>query len=150
MFRNITRALSASSKTTASAVAKSTSKIPDLTPLKLDSIGSESLYSVVSIYNKKYLVTKGDKIILPFKLRDAEVGDLLVLNQVLTLGSPQYTYHDKSGIPQETFDIQAKVVEITREPYYEVIRKKQRCRRKKTIPVENFQTHLMINELKLK
>ncbi|CAH2355006.1 54S ribosomal protein L49, mitochondrial [[Candida] railenensis] len=144
--RTFQGALSLSSRRLASTSAKI---VPDLVPLKLDSIGSQSLYSVISIYNKKYLVTKGDKIILPFKLKDAEVGDSLIFNQVLTLGSPQYTYHDAKGIPQEAYNIQAKVVEITREPYYEVIRKKQRCRRGKTIPVEPYQTHLMINELKL-
>jgi large subunit ribosomal protein L21 len=133
----------------APAAATTTATAAATAPLKLDSIGLQSLYSVVSIYNKKYLVTKGDKIVLPFRLRGAEVGDRLVFNRVLTLGSPQYTLHAAEGIAPELYDIQARVVEITREPYYEVVRKKQRCRRSKTIPVEPFQTHLMINELRL-
>ena len=125
-------------------------QIPDLTTMKLDSIGSDSLYAIFKLHNIPYLVTKGDKIVLPFKLKEAEVGDLLILNDVVTLGSPEFTYNDDSGIPKELFDLKANVVEITREPYYEVYRKKQRCRRLKTFPVQNYQTILMINELKLK
>lgn len=125
-------------------------QIPDLTPLKLDSIGSDSLYAIFKLHNIPYLVTKGDKIVLPFKLKEAEVGDLLILKDVVTLGSPEFTYNDDRGIPKELFDLKANVVEITREPYYEVYRKKQRCRRLKTFPVQNYQTILMINELKLK
>lgn len=141
----IIRTLSGTSQTT--PISK---QIPDLTPLKLDSIGSESLYAIFKLHNIPYLVTKGDKIVLPFKLKEAEVGDLLILNDVVTLGSPEFTYNDDSGIPKELFDLKANVVEITREPYYEVYRKKQRCRRLKTFPVQNYQTILMINELKLK
>jgi hypothetical protein len=96
------------------------------------------------------MVTKGDKVYLPFKLNKAAVGDTLVLNDVVTLGSPDYTCNDDSGIDSSLFDLKASVTEITREPYYEVYRKKQRCRRLKTFPVEPYQTVLTINELKLK
>lgn len=97
-----------------------------------------------------YLVTKGDKIYLPFKLKNALVGDELVLNNVTTLGAPEFTYNDDAGIPSLAYDLRASVVEITREPYYEVYRKKQRCRRLKTFKVEPHQTVLMINELSLR
>lgn len=134
---------------TASQVSPNSKAIADLTPLKLDSVGSNSLYAIFKLHNIPYLVTKGDKVVLPFKLKEAEVGDLLILNDVVTLGSPEFTYNDDKGIPKELFDLKANVVEITREPYYEVYRKKQRCRRLKTFPVQNYQTILMINELKL-
>ncbi|KAF6061891.1 hypothetical protein FOB64_006462 [Candida albicans] len=95
-------------------------------------------------------VTKGDKVYLPYKLKNASVGDVLNLNDVVTLGSPQYTLNMKEGISPELFDLKASVVEITKEPRYQVTRKKQRCRTTKTTQVEPFQTVLMINELKLK
>lgn len=123
--------------------------IPDLTALKIDSNGSKDLYAVFKLHNMPYLVTKGDKVVLPFKLKNVEVGDLLVLNEVITLGSPEFTYQDNKGIPVELFTLNASVTEITREPYYEVYRKKQRCRRLKTFPVQNHQTIITINELKL-
>lgn len=152
MFRYAAkRTLLSSNRVFSANLATSTAAaIPDLSAMKLDSNNSQDLYSVVKIYKKPYLVTKGDKIVLPFKLKDAEVGDLLILNEITTLGSPQYTYQCDNGIPQEVCEVLAKVVEITKEPYYEVVRRKKRCRRRKTIPVEPFQTHLMINELRLK
>lgn len=96
------------------------------------------------------MVTKGDKVYLPFKLKNAQVGDSLILNDVVTIGSPDYTYNDESGIDPQLYELKASVTEITREPYYEVYRKKPRCRRLKTFPVEPHQTVLTINELKLK
>lgn len=125
------------------------SRVPDLTPLKLDSNGSRDLYAVFRIHNMPYLVTKGDTVVLPYKLKNAEVGDSLVLNDVTELGSPEYTFKNNDGISPELYQLRAKVTEITREPYYEVYRKKQRCRRLKTFKVENHQTMLTIDELKL-
>lgn len=126
-----------------------TSQVPDLTPLKLDSNASDNLYAVFRIHNIPYMVTKGDQVVLPYKLKNAEVGDLLILNDVTMLGSPDFTYKDNKGIAEELFNLRANVVEITREPYYEVYRKRQRCRRKKTFPVENHQTILRIDELRI-
>lgn len=124
--------------------------LSDLTPLKLNSNGSNHLYAVFKMHNMPYMVTKGDKVYLPFKLKNAQIGDSLVLNDVVTIGSPDYTFNDENGINPELYELKASVTEITREPYYEVYRKKQRCRRLKTFPVEPHQTVLTINELKLK
>ncbi|KAL6450402.1 MRPL49 54S ribosomal protein L49 [Candida maltosa Xu316] len=121
-----------------------------LSTLKLSSNGSRDLYAIFKLHNLPYLVTKGDKIYLPYKLKGAAVGDVLNLNNVTTLGSPNYTLHSKDGISQEFFKLTAGVTEITKEPKYEYIKKQPRCRRKKTVRVEPFQTVLTINELKLK
>lgn len=130
-------------------------EIPSQTPidnfnlLKFDSNGSKNLYAILRIHNIPYLVTKGDKIILPTKLKGVKVGDQLDINKVTTLGSPNFTFNDNNGINRELYNLKLNVVEITREPYYEVYRKKQRCRRLKTFPVENFQTVLSVGELEL-
>lgn len=124
---------------------------PEKSPLLILKFNSAAtnLYAVFRLHNMPYLVTKGDRVVLPFKLKGAEVGDQLRLSDIITVGSPDYTYNDKNGMPKEWVDLRANVVEITREPYYEVYRKKQRCRRLKTFPVQPHQTILMINELKL-
>lgn len=124
-------------------------KSHDLTPLKLDSNGCRNLYAIFRLHNMPYLVTKGDRLVLPFKMKDAEVGDTLLLNDVTTLGSPEFTYNNSQGISEDLYDLKASVVEITKEPYYEVYRTKRRNRRVKTFPVQNYQTILMISELKL-
>lgn len=58
----------------------------DLTPLKL----SNELYAIFRIHNRPYLVTKGDTVTLPFKLKQAEIGDILNLEDVTTIGSRNY------------------------------------------------------------
>lgn len=121
--------------------------VDNLKYLKLDSIGSNSLYAILRLHNIPYLVTKGDKIILPTKMKGVQVGDQLDINKVTTIGTNNFTYNDENGINPTLYTLKANVVEITREPYYEVYRTKQRNRRIKTFPVENFQTILMINEL---
>lgn len=143
-----------SSDARSSSIASSSINSPPslaslLSILKLDSVASNYLYAIFKLHNMPYLVTKGDKVYLPFKLKKATIGDELSLNNVVTLGSPEYTYNDDKGIPVHAYDLKATVVEITREPAYEVIRKRPRCRRARRILADNFQTVLVINELKL-
>lgn len=145
---NATRLYSVANASTTTTIT-TTSSSP-LSTLKLSSNGSRDLYAIFRLHNLPYLVTKGDKVYLPYKLKNASVGDVLNLNDVVTLGSPQYTLNMKEGISPELFDLKASVVEITKEPRYQVTRKKQRCRTTKTTQVDPFQTVLMINELKLK
>lgn len=123
--------------------------VPDLAPLKFDSNGSQDLYAICKIHNMPYLVTEGDRVILPYKIRNHEVGDVLKLSNVTTIGSRNFTYNNLEGVPEEAFHLTATLAEITREPKYQVYKKKQRCRRLKTVDVEPYQTHLVINELKL-
>lgn len=129
--------------------AASQSKVSDLAALKFDSNGCSELYAVCKIYNIPYMVTKGDRLVLPYKIRNHKVGDLLKLSEVTTIGSRNFTYNDDKGIPETAYELTATLAEITREPKYQVYKKKQRCRRLKTVDVEPFQTHLVINELKL-
>lgn len=146
VLRSSTRQLS-SSLPLRNAVAHT--KVADLAPLKFDSNGSADLYAVCKIHNIPYMVTKGDKLILPYKIKDHKVGDVLKLNNVTTIGSRNFTYNDDTGIPESAYELTATLAEITKEPKYQVYKKKQRCRRLKTMDVEPFQTHLVINELKL-
>lgn len=149
MFQSVVKASRSTALRSMSVSTRPSISKSDLLPLKINSNGSDHLYAIFKLHNMPYLVTKGDKVYLPFKLKNAEVGDQLVLNNVTTIGSPDYTYNDSEGIPKNLYNLKANVVEITKEPYYEVTRTKQRCRRLKTFPVQPFQTVLMINELKL-
>lgn len=117
--------------------------------LKYDSCGCDNMYAIFKIHNIPYLVSKGDKIYLPYKLKNVEVGDILKLNNVTTLGSPNYSYNDKNGISEDKYVLKATIVEITRAPSRELIKKTPRCRRVKTVLISIFQTVLMITELKL-
>ncbi|SCU78737.1 LAME_0A05578g1_1 [Lachancea meyersii CBS 8951] len=83
----------------------------DLTPLKL----SNELYAVFRIHNRPYLVTKGDKVVLPFKMKQAEVGDVLDLNDVTTIGSRNFKIVD-SPLDTSLYQLKATVLEKTKRP----------------------------------
>ena len=76
---------------------------------------SNELYAVFRIHNRPYLVTKGDKVTLPFKLKQAEVGDVLNLNDVTTIGSRNYKIVDNPLDPT-LYTIKATVLEKTKRP----------------------------------
>lgn len=124
-------------------------EVVDLKLLKFDSIGQEYLYAICRINNIPFLVTRGDRIILPYKIKNHEVGDVLNLNNVTTIGSRNFTFNREEGIPKSAYRLTATLAEITREPKYYVYKKKPRCRRLKTVEVEPFQTHLVIDQFKL-
>lgn len=116
----------------------------DLTPLKL----SNELYAIFRIHNRPYLVTEGDKVILPFKLKQAEVGDILNLNDVTTLGSRNYKLVD-DPIDPSLFTIKATVMEKTKRPMR--IREVTKRRNRKVRHAINKAdlTVLRISEIKL-
>ncbi|CEP63624.1 mitochondrial 54S ribosomal protein bL21m LALA0_S08e06876g [Lachancea lanzarotensis] len=83
----------------------------DTTRLKL----SNELYAIFRIHNRPYLVTKGDKVILPFKMKQAEVGDVLNLNDVTTIGSRNFKIVDNPLDPS-LYQLKATVLEKTKRP----------------------------------
>ena len=84
----------------------------DITPLRL----ATDLYAVFRIHNRPYLVTEGDKVILPFKMKQAEVGDTLKLTDVITLGSRNFTLKD-DPIDPSLYNLKATVIEKTKRKF---------------------------------
>lgn len=116
----------------------------DLAPLKL----SNELYAIFKIHERPYLVTKGDEVILPFRLNRAEVGDTLNLTDVTTIGSRNYKLVD-SQIDPSIFTIKAVVLEKTKRAYQVREVTKRRNRRVRHAVNKADQTVLRISELKL-
>ncbi|KAH3670570.1 hypothetical protein OGAPHI_001085 [Ogataea philodendri] len=121
------------------------STVPDLTPLKYE----QDLYASLRVHNRPYLVTKGDEMILPFRLKHAQVGDVLNFNDVTTIGSRNYTFHLKEAIDPSIFTIKAVVVEKTKKPMYVKEITKRRDRHVRHVPVKHDYTVLRVSELKL-
>ncbi|CEP22256.1 unnamed protein product [Cyberlindnera jadinii] len=118
--------------------------VPDLTPLKLEG----DLYAVVKVHNNPFLVTKGDKMVLPFNLKTAEVGDVLNFHNVTTIGSRNYTFVDEPISP-ELFTIKATVLEKTKLPMRVTEKTKRRQRIVKHAISKPHRTILRVTELKL-
>lgn len=127
-----------------SVTTEAAGKYNNLAPLKL----SNELYAVFKIHERPYLVTKGDKVILPFKLKHAEVGDTLNLTDVTTIGSRNYKLVD-NPIDPNIFTIKATVLEKTKRAYQVREVTKRRNRRVRHAVNKADQTVIRISELKL-
>lgn len=124
-------------------VAQSKAQI-DLNPLKL----SNELYAILRIHNRPYLVTLGDRVILPFKLKQAEVGDILNLNDVTTIGSRNYKVVDYP-IESSLYTLKATVLEKTKRAFQVREVTKRRNRKVRHAKSKGDLTILRISELRL-
>lgn len=116
----------------------------DLKPLKL----SNELYAVFKIHNRPYLVTKGDKVILPFKLKQADIGDTLNLTDVVTLGSRNYRLVDYP-IDSSLYTLKATVLEKTKRAFEVREVTKRRNRKVRHATSKGDLTVIRIAELKV-
>ncbi|CAI4044582.1 hypothetical protein SUVZ_10G1050 [Saccharomyces uvarum] len=117
---------------------------PDTTPLKL----SNELYAVFKIHNRPYLVTKGDRVILPFKLKQAEVGDVLNMTDVTTIGSRNYKLVDHP-IDTSLYTLKATVVEKTKRAFQSREVTKRRNRRVRHANSKGDLTILRVSQLSI-
>jgi ribosomal protein L21 len=127
-----------------SILEKVTLKNADLTPLKLES----DLYAVIKVHNNPFLVTKGDKVILPYNLKHAQVGDVLEFYDVTTIGSRNHTFTD-TAIDPSLFSIKAIVLEKTKLPMRVTKVTKRRQRKVRHAISKPERTILRVTELKL-
>ncbi|KAK9478216.1 ribosomal protein L21-like protein [Lipomyces japonicus] len=110
-------------------------------------LGQNNLYAVFRIHTNQYLVSIGDKITLPYRLRDANIGDVIRLTQIETLGTRKFTWKGEPFINDDRVVVRARVVEETKEPLRVKIRKQQRTRRTKHITSKHTYTVLTISEI---
>ena len=116
----------------------------DTTPLKL----SNELYAIFRIHNRPYVVTEGDKVILPFKMKQADVGDVLNLTDVTTIGSRNYRLVD-DPIDQSLYSLKATVLEKTKRKYRVREVTKRRNRKVRHAVSKGDLTIIRISELKV-
>ncbi|EJS43140.1 mrpl49p [Saccharomyces arboricola H-6] len=130
----------ATTSNTGNTVTKSPNM--DTAPLKI----SNELYAVFKIHNRPYLVTKGDRVILPFKLKEAEVGDVLNMTDVTALGSRNYKLVDYP-IDSSLYTLKATVVGKTKRAFQTREVTKRRNRRVRHANSKGDLTVLRISEL---
>lgn len=116
----------------------------DITPLRL----ATDIYAVFRIHNRPYLVTEGDKVILPFKMNQAEVGDILKLSDVTTLGSRNFTLKG-DPIDPGLYNLKATVIEKTKRKFEIREVTKRRNRRVRHAKRKGDLTVLRINMLEV-
>ncbi|KAL7274015.1 hypothetical protein RUND412_003100 [Rhizina undulata] len=128
-------------------------------PPPLDSAPHESLmrlpalkaqpshYITIHIHSVPFLVTVGDKVQLPFRMKEVTVGDTLRLTHASVLGSRDYTIKGTPYIDEKLFECRAVVIEETSEPMRIKKKTKRRQRRTKTVKSKHRFTVLRISEL---
>ncbi|KAH3900672.1 mitochondrial 54S ribosomal protein bL21m SCDLUD_003670 [Saccharomycodes ludwigii] len=123
---------------------------PNIPSVNLKSLKlSNELYAIFKIHNRPYLVTEGDKVILPFKMKNVEIGDILQLNDVVTIGSRNYKLVDYP-IASNLYSLKAVVLEKTKRPMRIREVTKQRNRKVRHAMNKADLTILRITELKIK
>lgn len=123
-----------------------TGQAPDLTPLKFE----QNIYATIDIHNRPYLVTLGDEITLPFRMKHAEIGDTLRFTDIKTLGSKNYTYNISEGIDPSVATIKGVILEKTKNPMTVKEITKRRNRHTRHVQVKHDLTKVRITELSLK
>lgn len=104
-------------------------------------------YITIHIHKFPFLVTVGDLVRLPFRLKEVNVGDKLRITHASVLGSRDYTLKGNPYIDENLFQCRATVVEETSEPLRKKEKTKRRQRRIKTVKSKHPYTVLRISEL---
>jgi len=107
-------------------------------------------YITIHIHAFPFLVTVGDKVTLPFRLKGVKIGQTLRLTHASLLGSRDYTLKGHPYIDEQLFECRATVVEETAEPMRTKEKTKRRQRRVKKVKSKHVYTVLRIKELVLK
>ena len=107
-------------------------------------------YITVHIHGFPYLVTAGDLLRLPTRIPGVIPGDVLRLDRASVLGSRDYTLRGSPFIDERLFLCRATVVGVETEPMRVEVKKKQRCRRKKTVRSKMRFTVLRISEVRVR
>ncbi|KAK0718923.1 ribosomal protein L21-like protein [Apiosordaria backusii] len=106
-------------------------------------------YLQLYIQGQAYLVTPGDQIRLPFKMPGVSPGDVLRLNRATAIGSRDFTLKGSPYVDESLFECRAVVEGTEAEPMRLKIKKKQRCRRTKTVRSKHKYTVLRVSEVRI-
>ncbi|KAK5672754.1 hypothetical protein QVD99_000254 [Batrachochytrium dendrobatidis] len=69
-------------------------------------------YAIVEIKNRPYHVAKNDVIIVP-RMNDLQIGDVITLDRVREMGSPDYIMQGNPYLDPRYYTIQATAIEHT-------------------------------------
>ncbi|KAF9031401.1 hypothetical protein BDZ89DRAFT_1064021 [Hymenopellis radicata] len=121
--------------------------VPSSTRNALELIRSQpSQYVVANLVGRKYVLTPRDILTVP-RLRDVKVGDTLALDEILELGSREYTLRGNPTIPPSHVKVEATVVEHTKGKMEFIFKKKRRKGYQKTKQHKQTYTRLRIGSI---
>ena len=110
---------------------------------------SNAFYASFRIHTQSFLVTVGDTVTLPFRLKNVNVGDTLRVTQIETFGNRNFTLKGEPFVDEKLCLIRARVIEHTKEPMRVKLQTKKRNRRVKHIQSKHPYTVLKISEISI-
>ncbi|GMM34472.1 mitochondrial 54S ribosomal protein YmL49 [Saccharomycopsis crataegensis] len=121
----------------------------DLSAFK--SVPQSNLYATIKIFNKPYLVTAGDKVILPHNLKNVDIGSVIKFNDIVNIGSRDVVFYpptdDAEGVLEKVVKIEGTVIEKTKNKAAEKLTTWQRNRKNKRALVKHKKTVIRISEV---
>lgn len=113
-------------------------------------VAQPSHYIIIHIHGKPYLVTPGDTVRLPFRMKGVVPGDIIRLNRAACIGSRDFTLKGAPYINERIFECRATIMGAESEPMRFKEKTKRRNRKVKTVKSKHRFTILRIAELKIK
>ena len=107
-------------------------------------------HAAVHVHAHPYLVTEGDVVRLPGRLRGVAPGDVLRLTRASLLGSRDWTLRGAPYVDPRLFACRAVVVGEEAEPLRIKEKTKRRNRRVKRVKSKHRYTELVIRELRVR
>ena len=116
----------------------------------LEKIASQypKFYAKVNIFNFPFTVSRQDRIVL-HRLKDVKVGDILKLDRIRELGSPDFTIKGQPWINPKFCHVEACVIEHGRGAKVEAKKPKKRKGHQKNKTIKPLTTTLLIRDIKL-
>lgn len=128
----------------------SASSVPASTGSLLQKISEEypRLYAKVNIFNFPFTVSRQDRIVLN-RLKDVKIGDILKLDRIREIGSPNFTIKGHPWINPKFFNIEACVIENGRGAKVKAKEPKKRKGHQKNSTIKPLTTTLLIRDIKI-
>lgn len=135
----------------AQAQAASISNTTDITSNVLKKIAEQypNFYVKLNIFNFPFTVSRQDRIVL-HRLKDVKVGDILKLDRIRELGSPDFTIKGRPWINPEFCHVEACVVEHGRGEKVKAKEPKKRKGHQRNVTIKPLTTTLLIRDIIIK
>lgn len=108
-----------------------------------------NFYAKLNIFNFPFTVSRQDRIVL-HRLKDVKVGDILKLDRIRELGSPDFTIKGRPWINPEFCHVEACVVEQGRGEKVKAKEPKKRKGHQRNVTIKPLTTTLLIRDIIIK
>lgn len=106
------------------------------------------LYAKVNIFNFPFTVSRQDRVVM-HRLKDLRVGDIIKLDRVREIGSPDYTIKGRPWIDSKYCHVEACVIEHGRGAKVQSKQPKKRKGHQRNLTIKPLTTTLLIRDIQI-